>query len=276
MCIPAIKNPAATGSLIPPGKFLLARPNRLKAMSSSTNPIFDIYRIYAALSATLPPPFQFDPHVGLGGKLLYAGEIDESGRALLFAGNIAGAASLAASADPLAQRSAIRDGVVDFAVTSLEEALRILKNEIRKRQAVSVGVGLSADALTRAMLDRGVLPDLLGPAVAGLGFEPDGAQSVLSLELDATEFISWSVDGPFARWMPRLDACVQAVVPADDLVRQRWLRLAPRYLGRMAQREHGVVLSAAELAALREQVRAMRSEFADGAMVEIRLSGEPI
>jgi len=240
----------------------------------SPNPIFDVYCFYAALTATLPPAFQFVPQQGLGGKLLYVGEINESGRSLLFAGNIAGAASLAASADPLEQRSAIRDGVVDFVVTSLEEALRILKNEIRKRQAVSVGVGLSAEALTRAMLDRGVLPDLLGPAVAGMGFEPDGARSVLPLESDAAEFVTWSVDGPFARWMPRLDACAQAVIPAEDIVRQRWLRLAPRYLGRPAQREHGVMLSAGEVTVFREQVRAMLSEPEDSATVAIKIQGE--
>src|SRR5215475_15725073 len=66
---------------------------------------------------------------GLGGKLLYAGELDEDCRALIAAANIAGAASLCVSADARAQKRAIHEGVVDFLVTSLDEALRILKNE---------------------------------------------------------------------------------------------------------------------------------------------------
>jgi hypothetical protein len=47
------------------------------------------------LAAALP----LHPDSGLGGKLLYAGAIDDASRHLLYAANIAGAASLAASAD---------------------------------------------------------------------------------------------------------------------------------------------------------------------------------
>src|SRR5208337_4073242 len=89
----------------------------------------------------------------LGGKLLYAGELDAQGRALLVAANIAGAASLAAVAEPVAQRQAIRDGVVDFLVNSLDEALRILKNEIRKRETVAVCVTLAPETVEREMLE---------------------------------------------------------------------------------------------------------------------------
>lgn len=225
-------------------------------MSSAEHPIAEIYRQYAALTTTLP----LDPQSGLGGKLLYADEIDDAGCTLLFAANIAGAASLAAAADPAIQRAAIRDGVVDFFVTSLEEALRILKNEIRKRQAVSVGVSVSPEALTKSMLDRGVLPDLISPSVAGReAFLKDGAVTVLPTEIK--NFTTWAVDSQFARWMPRLDACVQSVVPADDLIRQRWLRLAPRYLGRMAQREHGIALTRSEANSVRESLAVLPEAF---------------
>ena len=50
----------------------------------------------------------------LGGDLLYAGELDEPGRELAGASNIAGAASLAASADAAPLRQAMRDGIIDF------------------------------------------------------------------------------------------------------------------------------------------------------------------
>jgi urocanate hydratase len=97
---------------------------------------------------------------GLGGKLFYAGELDGEGRALVVAANIAGAASLVATADRAAQKQAIRDGVADCLVNSLDEALRILKNQLRKRETVAVCLGLAPEAVEREMLERGVLPDL--------------------------------------------------------------------------------------------------------------------
>jgi hypothetical protein len=225
-------------------------------------PAKPVYSLYAALARTLP----FDSELGLGGKLLYAGELGPDERNLLFAANIAGAASLAATADPAVQRQAIRDGVVDFLVTSLEEALRILKNEIRKRQTVSVGVSADPYQLVDQMLDRGVLPDLLPPE-SWAAAESDGAQAqrfltqganrIKSPEPEPADFVTWSVDRQFSRWLPRLDACAKSAIPTDDLLRHRWLRLAPRYLGRLAQREHGVALSSEELAKFRSAVQGL-------------------
>jgi len=221
------------------------------------NPAQPIYRFYESLFATLPP----DPQAGLGGKLLYAGAIHPQSRNLLYAANIAGAASLASSADPVTLREAMRDGVIDFLVNSLEEALRILKNEIRKRQTVSVGVAADPHHLAGQMLERGVLPDLLPlgswpESETGLDrnsfkeFLSQGARQVAvpDSEPGSAQFVTWTVDGKFARWLPRLDACAVSAIPSEDVFRQRWLRLAPRYLGRLAHRQHGVVLSAEEQA----------------------------
>jgi hypothetical protein len=247
---------------------------------SQTESIHRIYRMYASLASTLPAPL--DAQSGLGGKLLYAGDMGE-GRDLLFAANIAGAASLAASADPLAQRQAIRDGVVDFVVTSLEEALRILKNEIRKRQTVSVAVAVDPELLVEQMLDRGVLPDLLPVALSEgdrvqLGkFLADGALRI-ALPVEEGAFVPWSVDHEFARWLPRLDACVQRVLPSEDSVRQRWLRLAPRYLGRLAQRRRGVVLSAPETKQLRDEVLRLLADHAQdsGGVPVVEIDGQRV
>jgi len=214
------------------------------------SPALPIYLLYQSLSRTLP----LDPLNGLGGKLLYAGEIDAEGRHLLYAANIAGAASLAASADPIALRQAMRDGVIDFFVNSLEEALRILKNEIRKRQTVSVGVAAEPHHLAEQMLDRGALPDLLpqevrlNPAQRNK-FLSQGSRLIAAATIPpASRFATWQVDRDFARWLPRLDDCAKAVLPPEDHCRLRWLRLAPRYLGRQAQREHGVGFYEAEFA----------------------------
>jgi hypothetical protein len=174
---------------------------------------------------------------GLGGKLLYAGELDAEGRALMVAANIAGAASLAATADPAAQKLAIRDGIADFLVTSLDEALRILKNEIRKRQTVAVCVALAPKAVEQEMLERGVLPDLLPPgAPAFAAFLRQGARPVVPADPTQNQTVlTWSVAASPALWLPRLDDLVlDCLSPAASGAR-RWLRLAPRYLGRLAQ-----------------------------------------
>ncbi len=104
-----------------------------------------------------------DRETGLGGKLFYAGELDGMGSALVAAANIAGAATLTASDNAATQKQAIRDGVIDFLVTSLDEALRILKNEIRKGETVAVCVSKAPEEIEREMVERGVLPDLLPP-----------------------------------------------------------------------------------------------------------------
>lgn len=219
------------------------------------SPVQPIYLLFQSLSHTLP----LDPLNGLGGKLLYAGELDAEGRNLLYAANIAGTASLAASADPGALRHAMRDGVIDFFVNSLEEALRILKNEIRKRQAVSVGVAADPNRLVEQMLDRGVLPDLL-PRDTALSREhrdvllrQGSIQIAEATFLSGAQFALWRLDRDFARWLPRVDDCARAVLPTEDHLRHRWLKLGPRYLGRLAQRQHGVGMTEAEFATFQSE-----------------------
>ena len=163
----------------------------------------------------------FSPAPSLGGKLIYLGELDAEARAWMVAANIAGAASLAASADSAARKQALRDGIADFLVTDLDEALRILKNEIRKRETVAVCVAAEPQAVEREMEERGVTPDLLPRT--GLGAVPAHPAP-----------LTWSAASAPAQWLPRLDALALASV-AEDAVAQRWLRLAPRYLGRLAQ-----------------------------------------
>ena len=205
--------------------------------------ILQVERLYAALIACADAGSGLHGEPGLGGKLLYAGELDGDGRALLVAGNIAGAASLGATADAAAQKQAVWDGVADFLVTSLDEALRILKNEIRKREPVAVCVAAAPDAVEREMLERGVAPDLLRPADSFPEHSPFVSQGARRIELVAPEeshaLLLWHVAAAPAIWMPRLDAIAFDCLSRDSSpaawAARRWLRLAPRYLGRMAQ-----------------------------------------
>jgi hypothetical protein len=199
-----------------------------------------VERIYAALLLSANTHASTEP--SLGGMLLYAAELDPHGRALLVAGNIAGAASLAATADPAAQKQAIRDGVADFLVNTLDEALRILKNEIRKCEAVAVCVAAAPQAVEREMMERGVLPDLLPSH-----FSSDSTTSLWQCARriepakveDNEAIVTWSVAAAPAQWLPKLDAlaldCFRLDSNVEAAAARRWLRLAPRYLGRLAQ-----------------------------------------
>ena len=210
-------------------------------MPTDANPIsafpllLQVERFYAGFVSFASPGGE----PSLGGMLFHAGELDADGRALTIAGNIAGVATLAATADPDAQKQAVRHGVIDFLVTSLDEALRILKNEIRKRDSVSVYVAGEPDGVQLEMLERGVLPDLVRPADPGRAHSPFLAQGARPIprptlnELQA--IVTWQVGAAPAQWLPKLDALAQQCLAADAWEARRWLRLAPRYMGRLAK-----------------------------------------
>ena len=186
-------------------------------------------RVLSAYLRLIPLEGASEPD--LGGSLLYAGELDEDGRALIAASNVAGAASLCATADAPRQKQAMRDGIVDFVVTSLDEALRILKNEVRKHNPVAVSIAAHPAEIEGQMAERGVAPD-----ISRSGFvERDSPLN------DEVALVSWSVSAAPARWMPKLDAF--ALECADHLpgAARRWIRLSPRYLGRQAQSFHVVL-----------------------------------
>ena len=196
---------------------------------ATTDPVFfaelaATYDLYAVLAR------DFDAEAGLGGKLLYAGELNLQGSRLMRAANIAGAASLGATADATVQRMAIREGVADFLVTSLDEALRILKNEIRKRQTVAVCVAAAPEAMEAEMRERGVLPDLFAP-IAPQPLRVD--QIFLAVADPPTDF----------------EARVLGLLPESERAVRRWLRLSPRYLGPKARRVRSLAC-AKEIAAI--------------------------
>ncbi|MGD0733055.1 MAG: hypothetical protein ABR956_17455 [Terracidiphilus sp.] len=233
-----------------------------------------VERCYAAL-ISVAGAAEPDAEPSLGGQLLYASQLDEETRALVVAANIAGAASLVVTADAAAQKQAVRDGVADFLVNSLTEALRILKNEIRKRQPVAVCVAASPEDVEREMIERGVAPDLL---VAGLRFPLALEKRARRIEPAPTNqdgtLAAWSVAAEPARWLPKLDAIALDCMRVEDAPARRWLRLAPRYMGRMAQ---GVrVLSCSPNAASELMARTRRAveQGEIGVPVEIRLTTE--
>jgi urocanate hydratase len=222
-----------------------------------------------------------DAEPSLGGKLLYAGQLDPQACALLMAASIAGAASLAISADAAAGKQAVREGVVNFLVTSLDETLRILKNEIRTRSTVAVCVALESNTdFARELLDRGVLPDLLpprsAPAPQFAAFLSQGARPVVAIHPDANQvLLAWSVASATAQWLPKLDAlafdCLSSDPSPAAASARRWLRLAPRNLGRRSQGMRLLRCSESIAASFHEGVRKQVEDGEIGVPVEITI-----
>lgn len=239
--------------------------------------------LYAGLVRAAEPNLSNDREQGLGGKLFYAGDLDGVGSALVVAANIAGAATLTASANLATQKQAIRDGVIDFLVTSLDEALRILKNELRMGETVAVCVGKSPERIEEEMAERGVLPDLLPPgALDAPRFEAFLSQGARQIEPVAAQkgecVILWNVTGPQVHWLPRLDAfaagCLVCSESPQDWPARRWLRLGPRYLGRLAQGMRVLRSSTCAAQCFVERVREQVASREITVPVEIRLCGE--
>ena len=164
--------------------------------------------------------------------------------------SIAGGATLAVDADAAEVKAAMRRGEVDFVVNTLDEALRALKNEVRLRRPLSVGLIADVDAALREMVERGVLPDLLLIGVSqnaqailenesiralragGMGLRPMGNADGERAETGIARSQGEEVYLPAANAVElrALDERLLAILPPDDLVRRRWVQRVAKYL----------------------------------------------
>jgi urocanate hydratase len=109
------------------------------------------------------------------------------GGAQPLAATMNGGAFLGIDVDPERIKRRVKTGYCDVMVTSLDEALRILKNAVRKREAASVGlVGNCADVIPE-LARRGVVPDLLTDQTSAhdpiAGYVPNKMTLEAALEL---------------------------------------------------------------------------------------------
>jgi urocanate hydratase len=123
----------------------------------------------------------------LSGKLIVSGGMGGMGGAQPLAATMAGACFLGIDVDPERIKKRLKTGYCDFMVNTLDEALRILKNAIRKKEAVSVGlIGNCADVIPE-LAERGVLPDILTDQTSAHdplnGYVPHGISLQEALEL---------------------------------------------------------------------------------------------
>ena len=94
------------------------------------------------------------------GELIIACGLSAGGEEFSMASNIAGAGFLTVESKPEICRTAMRSGACDFIVNSVDEALRILKNEIRKRKPVSVALSMNERVALEELVGRGVQPEM--------------------------------------------------------------------------------------------------------------------
>ncbi len=130
-----------------------------------------------------------EKHFGgdLAGKLIVSGGMGGMGGAQPLAATMTGAAFLGIDVDPERIKKRLKTGYCDFMVTTLDEALRILKNAVRKKENVSVGlVGNCADVIPE-LAARGVVPDILTDQTSAHdplnGYVPNGMTLAEAVEL---------------------------------------------------------------------------------------------
>ncbi|MGH9636339.1 MAG: urocanate hydratase [Candidatus Angelobacter sp.] len=144
-----------------------------------------------------------EKHFGgeLAGKLIVSGGMGGMGGAQPLAATMTGACFLGIDVDAERIKKRLKTGYCDFMVNSLDEALRILKNAVRKKEAISVGlVGNCADVIPE-LAERGVLPDILTDQTSAHdplnGYVPNGMSLEQALELrksDPKAYLEKSLD----------------------------------------------------------------------------------
>jgi urocanate hydratase len=127
----------------------------------------------------------------LAGKLVVSGGMGGMGGAQPLAATMNGGAYLGVEVDPERIKRRVKTGYCDVMVNDLDEALRIVKNGVRKREAASVGlVGNCADVIPE-LARRGVVPDLLTDQTSAHdpvgGYIPQGLSVEQAAELRARD-----------------------------------------------------------------------------------------
>jgi len=211
-----------------------------------------------------------------GGSLILSLGLEPKGAALAIAANIAGAVTLAIDSDPSHLREVVRAGAVDFVVNTLDEAIRAMKNEVRKHAPLSVALNADAFAVLAEIQERGLAPQLFAnflqedpriseasTKLAALGATlidfnerqsaPSGFQSANSfLEAFITKN-AWSLHTFTFDSMASLrdfDHRALSLLSPEDSHRRRWLEAAPRILRRQRPPQRSTWLSDKESSAL--------------------------
>ncbi|MGH9488076.1 MAG: urocanate hydratase [Terriglobales bacterium] len=127
----------------------------------------------------------------LQGKLVVSGGLGGMGGAQPLAATLNGAAFLGVEVDPERIHRRVKSGYCDIQVNDLDEALRILKNAIRQKQPLSVGLAGNCAEILPELARRGVVPDLLTDQTSAhdplYGYVPAGLSVAAAAALRQTD-----------------------------------------------------------------------------------------
>lgn len=201
-------------------------------------------RLYAQLLAT---------GTQWGGALVVTAGAGCSATGLPAAVSIAGGCTLALDPDVATVKAVFRQGGLDFVVNTLDEALRVLKNEIRQHKPLSVALTAPLEPVLAEMEERGVRADLrLDPPVGtGVAQElaPDAAAWLAQRGYAEVSLPGQSGSKP-GQDRRALEAAVLAHLDAGDAPRRRWLERIAHYQRPLPGAPRLCWLTAAEQAAL--------------------------
>jgi urocanate hydratase len=123
----------------------------------------------------------------LAGKLVVSGGMGGMGGAQPLAATLNGGAFLGIDVDPERIKKRLRTGYCEVMVNDLDEALRILKNAVRKHESTSVGLVGNCAEIIPELAKRGVVPDLLTDQTSAHdplnGYIPKGLTTEQAAEL---------------------------------------------------------------------------------------------
>ena len=185
-----------------------------------------------------------------GGQLILTCGDACSATGLPAAVSIAGGTTLAVDPDAATVKVVFRAAGLDFIVNTLDEAIRVLKNEVRKHTPLSVALTADPVAVLAEMRERGLQPDLqvaLDPPANPLLVPPallPQLTGVPQLHLTSAEEIAAPTE-TLTRWLSAhsltetlvqpntslraLDETLLALIAAGDTVRRLWVQRISHY-----------------------------------------------
>ena len=164
------------------GRAMPARGTRMAADWMFTGPSSSLPEAHEIFRAAARKDFGGS----LAGRLVVASGMGGMGGAQALAATLNGAAFLGIEIDPARIKRRVKAGYCEVMVNHLDEALRILKNSVRKREPASVALIGNAAEVIPELARRGVLPDLLTdqtPAHDPFAYIPAGLTMAQAAEL---------------------------------------------------------------------------------------------
>jgi len=199
-------------------------------MLTPTNLQIQTLRLYGELISRRP---------SYGGRLIFTCGDACSATGLPAAVSIAGGTTLLLDPDTATVKSVFRTGGLDFVVNTLDEAVRVLKNEVRKQTPLSVALTADPAVILAELRERGLQPDLevsIGGTATNLALTTLQLSTADGLIQPTEHALAWLAARDWSEtWLPTettadlrtLDA--RLISHLTDDLRRQWLTRIPHY-----------------------------------------------